>query len=97
MLRVADRSTIVPGRMSLHRTPLGVVCVVLGALGLLLGALLHDAARLLRPDVFADRLAASLERGGRQRVRGADGAREALRARARPAPERPGGRLLPHG
>ena len=46
--------------MSLHRTPLGVACVVLGALGLLVGALLHDAARLLQPDVFADRLAASL-------------------------------------
>jgi hypothetical protein len=46
--------------MSLHRTPLGVVCIVLGALGLLLGALLHDAARLLQPDAFADRVAASL-------------------------------------
>jgi len=46
--------------MALHRTPLGVVCIVLGALGLLAGALLHDAARLLRPDVFADRAAASL-------------------------------------
>ena len=46
--------------MALHRTPLGVACVVLGALGLLVGALLHDAARLLQPDVFADRLAASL-------------------------------------
>lgn len=46
--------------MSLHRTPLGVACIVLGAVGLLLGALLSDAARLLRPDVFADRVAASL-------------------------------------
>ena len=46
--------------MSLHRTPLGVVCIVLGAVGLLVGALLHDAARLLEPDVFADRVAASL-------------------------------------
>ena len=46
--------------MSLHRTPLGVALIVLGALGLLLGALLHDAARLLQPDAFADRVAASL-------------------------------------
>ncbi len=37
-----------------------MVCIVVGALGLLAGALLHDAARLLRPDVFADRAAASL-------------------------------------
>ena len=46
--------------MALHRTPLGYACVVLGALGLLAGALLSDAARILRPDVFADRIAASL-------------------------------------
>jgi hypothetical protein len=46
--------------MALHRTPLGVACIVLGALGLLLGALLRDAARLLQPDAFADRVAASL-------------------------------------
>ncbi|MGZ8457965.1 MAG: hypothetical protein ACXWZ4_15285 [Gemmatirosa sp.] len=46
--------------MSLHRTPLGVACIVLGALELLVGALLSDAARLLRPDAFADRVAASL-------------------------------------
>jgi hypothetical protein len=43
-----------------HRTALGVFCIVLGAVALLLGALLSDAARLLRPDAFADRVAASL-------------------------------------
>lgn len=46
--------------MALHRTPLGYACVVLGAVALLAGALLSDAARILRPDVFADRVAASL-------------------------------------
>jgi hypothetical protein len=49
-----------PGRMPFHQTPLGVACVVLGALALMVGALLSDAARLLRPDAFADRLGASL-------------------------------------
>jgi hypothetical protein len=46
--------------MHLHRTLLGAVLVVLGSLGLMLGALLNDAAGLLQPDVFADRVAASL-------------------------------------
>lgn len=46
--------------MALHRTPLGVVCIVLGALALFVGAILSDAARLLRPDTFADRVVASL-------------------------------------
>ena len=46
--------------MAPHRTPLGYACIVLGALALLAGALLSDAARIMRPDVFADRVAASL-------------------------------------
>ncbi len=43
------------------RTPLGAVAIVIGAILLLLGALLSDASRLLEPDAFADRVAASLE------------------------------------
>lgn len=44
-----------------HRRRLtGPFAILLGALGLLAGALLSDAARLLRPDAFADRVAASL-------------------------------------
>lgn len=46
--------------MALHRTPLGTVCIVVGALALFVGAILSDAARLLRPDTFADRVVASL-------------------------------------
>jgi hypothetical protein len=46
--------------MSLLRTPIGTACIVLGALALLAGALLSDAAGLLRPGTFADRVAASL-------------------------------------
>ncbi len=36
------------------------LCLVLGALALFMGALLTDGGRLLRPDTFADRAAASL-------------------------------------
>lgn len=42
------------------RSAAAVLCLVVGALGLLVGAVLSDAARLLRPDIFADRAAASL-------------------------------------
>jgi hypothetical protein len=42
------------------RSLLAGACIALGAVLLLAGAVLTDAARLLRPDVFADRVAASL-------------------------------------
>lgn len=46
--------------MPLTRPLRAALCLVLGALVLLAGALLSDAARLLEPDAFADRMAASL-------------------------------------
>jgi hypothetical protein len=46
--------------MSLPRTALGALCIVLGALALLVGAVLTDGARLLQPEAFADRVARSL-------------------------------------
>lgn len=47
----------------MHRPILAAAAIVLGALALLVGALLSDAGRLLRPDAFADRMAASLADG----------------------------------
>src|SRR5688500_20108705 len=51
----------------MHRPVLAAASIVVGALCVLVGALLSDASRLLRPDTFADRVAASL---GDQRVAG---------------------------